>query len=100
MNNDTDTFPLFFQLIEQKGEKTENVIKEIKKLAFKFNIEDSVILHSINQTSFSAEENALVYEVKTNPNSKDSNSMEVIEFLSCIFEKMFDCYPSYIEPPL
>lgn len=99
MDTEIDTFPLFFQLIEQKGEKTETIIGEIKKLSTRFNLEDFLTLEDIIPTEYSNEENALIYKVVTNPNSKESNAQNVIDFLAYIFEKMFDRYPSYIEPP-
>lgn len=98
MNSENDTFPIFLQLIEQRGDKTEALIIEIKKLSERFNIYDDVILSSIIQSNTSATENALIYQVNTSPTINSHKSGDIIDFLESIFQKMFDKYPSYVEP--
>jgi len=98
MNAESDIFPIFFQLIEQKGEKTEALINEIKRLSDKFNIYEDIRLAGITQSGTNSNENVLIYELSTTPTSNSPKSNYIIDFLEYIFQKMFDKYPSYIEP--
>jgi len=98
MNSENDIFPIFLQLIEQRGDKTENLVAEIKRLSERFNIYDDVILSGIIPSNTSATENALIYQINTTPTSNSPKSGDIIDFLESIFQKMFDKYPSYVEP--
>ena len=99
MNTDIDIFPLFVQLVEQRGDKTEMLIQEIKKLSERFNIYDDVTLATITASTTSSSDNVLIYQINTTPTSKAANATSPIEFLEYLFQKMFDKYPSYVEPP-
>lgn len=98
MSPETNTFPIYIKLIEQKGEKTERLIEEIKNLSIKFNILDDVSLSAILPSTSGSDENSLIYCINTTPTNHSTSSGQIIDFLEYIFQKMFDKYPAYTEP--
>jgi hypothetical protein len=97
MSSESNTFPIFFKLQEQRGEKTERLMDEIKSLALRFNISEDIKFIRILPSNSSANENILIYALNATPNNTPK-SVSVINFLEYLFQKLFDKYPAFTEP--
>lgn len=98
MTSENNTFPIYIKLVEQRGDKTERLVDEIKSLSLRFNIYDDVTLAAILPSNTGSEENTLVYCINTTPTNHSQKSGHIIDFLEYVFQKMFDKYPAYTEP--
>jgi hypothetical protein len=98
MTPESNIFPIYIKLVEQRGNKTELLMEEIKNLSIRFDISEDVKFVRLLPSTSNSNENSIVYLINTNPISHSPKAMRTISFLSYIFEKMFDKYPAYTEP--
>jgi hypothetical protein len=98
MSTELNTFPIYFSLIERRGEKTDRLITEIIDLSKQLNVYEEISLVSTSPASTAGpDENKLIYCIQiSSPNNKKAN--DIITFLEYIFQKMFDKYPAFTEP--
>ncbi len=97
---DENTFPLYFQLIESAGQRTELMIAELQSQAENFNITEYVALNAIIRGVSGNDNNILVYRVETVPTDVGNpQNANVLSFLDYVFKTFKEKYPSYIEPP-
>jgi hypothetical protein len=98
MNTTTPQYTLHLALTERKGDKTDRLIREMKKLSIKYDLLDEVTLLSRGSSkTLMEEDNTLTYAVSVpTPNSK--KGVNIVAFLEQITQKMFDKYPVFTEP--
>lgn len=99
MSSETNTFPIYIKLIEQRGEKTERLMEEIKNLSLRLDIYDEVTLEPMLENEIGGEENSLIYCITTNPANHSQKSGQIVDFLEYLVQKMFNKYPAFTEPP-
>lgn len=97
MSSEKNKFPVYIKFVEQKGEKTERLIEEIKTLSRRFNIYDEISLMAVLPSTSNSEENSLIYCIMANPAEHSYVSNQIIDFLEYVFQKMFEKYPAYTE---
>ena len=98
MSSENNALPIYIKLIEQRGDKTERLMEEIKSLSERFNIYDDVTLSGVIPSTSSAEENALIYCINTTPTNNSQKAGNIMDFLEYLFQKMFNKYPAYTDP--
>lgn len=91
-------YELRFSLIEKKGEKTDALIEEMVELSKEYDIyEECRFSHLVNfDDDLSVDENKLIYTI-TLPSAVTKKSGQVLNFLSHVFQKMFNKYPAFTE---
>lgn len=99
MSSESNTFPIYIKLIEQRGEKTERLMEEIKNLSMRFNIYDEVTLETVTDSDTGSQDNSLTYCIAITPASHSQKSKNTIDFLEYLVQKMFNKYPALTEPP-
>jgi len=98
MSPESNIFPIYFKLQEQRGEKTERLMDEINLLSERFDISEDVNFVRLLPSPSNSTENVLVYSISTTPASHSLKGERVINFLEYIFQKLFEKYPAYTEP--
>ena len=98
MTTETNNFEIFFSLIEKRGEKTEQLINDIARLAEKHNIQENVTFSGINHANTAGDnQNKIIYSISL-PSATTPKAADVMSFLSYIFNKMFEKFPAFTEP--
>lgn len=98
MSTDTPNFEIYFSLIEKRGEKTDQLIKEIVRVTKELDVYEHVTFAgTLSATNASSSDNKLVYCIEV-PTISSAKGAAIIAFLSYVFEKMFDKFPAFTEP--
>lgn len=100
MNNKSVELPVYLSLIENRGEKTERLIKEMKDLSISLGLSEEVSLKKITPTvNTSPDENSLIYCLALKTDMSSDKSQGVYKFLQHVFKQLFNKYPAFVEPP-
>jgi hypothetical protein len=97
MSSNIESLPIYIQLVETPS-KTPRLVEEIIQLSERFNLYESVTLASYTERGTDNGEDILVYRIDAKPQSRQDEGSNVINFLDHIFRKMFDKFPSFVEP--
>lgn len=97
MSTNVDKIPIYIQFVETPN-KSQKLVQEIFELAKRFNLYEVVTLADYVERGTDNGEDLIVYRIDIHPQTRADNGEDVMNFLDHVFNKMFDKFPSYVEP--
>lgn len=97
MSTNVEKMPIYIQFVETPA-KSQKLANEIFELSKRFNIYEIVTLADYIERGTDNGEDLLIYRIDVKPQTRSDNGEDVINFLDHVFKKMFDKFPSYVEP--
>lgn len=96
-NTDENIFPVYIQIREEVGSKTDILLKELNGQRAEFEVEDVVEISSIIKNDNN--ENLITIEVNTFPtDSANLINTKILHFVNNLFKVYNLKYPSYVVP--